>query len=161
MPSTTKSLANKCFEPTRRSKQRAAQTWRYLFMKQTAALLVSVSVLAMQVRAETLCFSPVREKAGDKSTTRTWSQPFDYQVQIDDGPVIKPSADKSTSYEFRSNDPYVKIWLGDRVVESFRVPRAQIIEGRDCIYFKNLYETWSVVETRQAKKFCSCAHKKT
>jgi len=106
--------------------------------------------------AGTLCFSPVKEKAGDKSTERGLWQSFNYRVQIDDGPVVTPSAEASTPYAFTSQDPLVKIWLGRIVVESFRVSRSQIAEGRDCIYFKNLYETWSVVEAWQARKLCSC-----
>jgi hypothetical protein len=49
----------------------------------------------------------------------------------------------------------VIIWLGDKIVESIRVKKEWLDEGRNCIYFKNIYETWSVVEAWQAKKLCS------
>jgi hypothetical protein len=69
---------------------------------------------------------------------------------------VKPAAEKSTPYPVSSASPLVKIWLGSRVVESFRISSDMLMEGRNCIYFKNLYETWSIVEPWQAKKLCSC-----
>ena len=106
--------------------------------------------------ADELCFSSVKEKKGDKSTKRNFFQPFDYKIQVDDGPVIKPSSESSTAHEFSSDSPMVKIWLGNKIVESFRVRKTWLQECRDCIYFKNIYETWSVVEAWHAKKLCSC-----
>lgn len=106
--------------------------------------------------ADALCFSPVKKRAGDISSERPWWVPFNYQVQVDDGPVIKPSSDSSTPYEFNSESPLVKIWLGDEIVESFNVPSEWLAEGRTCIYFKNIYETWSIVDKWQAEKLCSC-----
>ena len=116
-------------------------------------------LIAFPVNAGELCFSPVKERKGDKSTKRSFFQPFDYKIQVDDGPVIKPSSEGSTSYEFSSDSPMVKIWLGDKIVESFRVRKEWIEKGRNCIYFQNMYETWSVVEAWQAKKLCSCHEK--
>jgi hypothetical protein len=99
-------------------------------------LLISVPVIA-----DELCFSPVKEKKGDKSTKRTFFQSFDYKIQVDDGPIIKPSTENSTPYEFYTDSPMVKIWLGGKVVESFRVSEELLSEGRNCIFFKNMYET--------------------
>jgi hypothetical protein len=106
--------------------------------------------------AGTLCFSPVKERVGDVSSNRSFWQRFDYRIQIDDGPVVVPAADGSTPYQFASEEPLVKIWLGKKVVESFRVRRAWVEEGRTCIYFQNQYETWSVVEQWQAERLCGC-----
>jgi len=52
------------------------------------------------------------------------------------------------------------ISFGDKVVESFRVSAQWLEQGRNCVYFKSIYETWSVVEAWQAEKLCSCATKK-
>ena len=108
------------------------------------------------LQAESLCFSPVKERKGDKSTKREKSQAFDYRVQVDAGPIIVPSSEESTKYEIHSEKPLVKIRLGEKVVESFHISRKMLDEGRNCIYFKNIYETWSVVEKWQAEKLCSC-----
>jgi hypothetical protein len=107
----------------------------------------------------TLCFSPVQEKEGDvASDHRSWWQPFDYRVQVDDGPVVVPSAEESTPYSYTNDEPLVKIWLGGKVVESFRIDKDWLAEGRNCIYFKNLYETWTVAEKWQAERLCSCTY---
>ena len=121
--------------------------------------ILLIFLISLPAIAGELCFSPVKEREGDKSTKRSFLQPFDYKIQVDDGPVIKPSSESSTPYQFVTDSPMVKIWLGGRVVESFRVPKERLNEGRNCIYFKDLYETWSIVEVWQAKKLCSCANK--
>ena len=124
-------------------------------MKNILILLILLLISA-PVIADELCFSPVKKKKGDKSTKRKFFQSFDYKIQVDDGPIIQPSSEDSTSYEFHTDSPVVKIWLSGKVVESFRVSKDLLSEGRNCIYFKNMYETWSVVEAWQAKKLCSC-----
>ena len=114
-------------------------------------------IFAPNAHAEHLCFSAVKEFRGDKgSTKRTFWQAFDYKVQVDDGPIVVPSDSKSMKYEIYSDSPMVKIYLGDKIVESFRVKQEWLKEGRNCIYFKNRYETWSVVEKWQANKLCNC-----
>ena len=120
------------------------------------SLLALGFVAPVALGAGKLCFSPVKERAGDVSSKRTLWQRFDYRIQIDDGPVVVPSAERSTPYEFTSEEPLVKIWLGDKVVESFHVRRAWVAEGRTCVYFQNQYETWSVVEQWQVERLCGC-----
>ena len=125
--------------------------------KATRLLVVlSMCMLAVTTQADSLCFSPVKKKTGDIDSERPWWKPFDYRVQVDEGPVVKPAEDSSTSYEFDGNQPMVKIWLGDEVVESFHVTEEMLAEGRNCIVFKNIYETWMVVEPWQAEKLCTC-----
>jgi len=111
---------------------------------------------SVSIQAESLCFSPVKEKKGDKDTKRSFWQSFDYKVQVDNGPVITPSETTSTKYEITTDRPLVKIMLGEKVIESFYVESKWLKEGRNCIYFKNIYETWSVIEKWQLKKLCSC-----
>jgi len=118
--------------------------------------LLLLLCIASTSLAESLCFGPVREKTGDKDTKRSFWQPFDYKVQVDDGPIIVPSETDSTKYPISTQRPFVKIFLGDKVVESFYVEQEWIAQGRNCIYFKNLYETWSVVDQWQAGKLCGC-----
>ena len=125
-------------------------------MKLIRFSLYLLIILSFDVCAGTLCFSPVIERDGDKSTERSFWQSFDYKVQVDNGPVVKPNDKESTPYSYGSKIPVVKIWLGDEVIESFTVKPEWIEEGRSCIYFYNIYETWSVVESWQAKKLCSC-----
>ena len=112
--------------------------------------------ISTALHAESLCFSPVKEKSGDKDTKRSFWQSFDYKVQVDTGPIITPSENESTKYTIKTNRPLVKILLGDKIIESFYVESKWLKEGRNCIYFKNIYETWSVVEKWQANKLCSC-----
>jgi hypothetical protein len=123
-------------------------------MKYLAFLVLLM--FATSTQADYLCFSPVKEKNGDKSTKRSFWQAFDYKVQVDDGPIVVPSETKSTKYEITNNNPLVKIYLGKKITESFRIKPEWLKEGRNCIYFKNLYETWSVVEKWQADKLCNC-----
>src|SRR5688572_28596118 len=73
---------------------------------------ILIFIFSQPVIAESLCFSPVKEKKGDKSTDRSWWQGFNYKVQVDDGPVITPSSENSTLYEYVTKSPMVKIWLG-------------------------------------------------
>lgn len=120
------------------------------------APILILLLFSATLQAESLCFSPVKEKKGDKDTKRSFWQSFDYKVQVDDGPVITPSETKSTKYEISTERPLVKIILGKKVIESFHVKNKWLKEGRNCIYFKNIYETWSVVEKWQAEKSCSC-----
>ena len=121
-------------------------------------MCLALGCLALSpAHADLLCFSPVARKTGDlASDHREWWEPFDYRVQVDDGPIVKPSADTSTPYEFDSERPLVKIWLGDEIVESFYVPEEALEDGRNCIVFKNLYETWSIVGRWAAERLCSC-----
>ncbi len=119
-------------------------------------LLFIVCIFSISAIADELCFSPVKEREGDKSTKRGFFQKFDYRVQVDNGKILKPSPNKSTPYPFKSSEPLVTIWLGDKKVESFQVTREKLKEGRNCIYFKNMYETWSIAERWQANKLCTC-----
>lgn len=119
-------------------------------------LLFALLFCASSALGDTLCFSPVKERVGDRSSDRSFWQSFKYRIQVDDGPVIVPSSEASTPYEFSTEKPLVKIWLGDEIVESFYVREEWLAEGRTCIYFKNQYETWSVVEKWQAEKLCKC-----
>ncbi len=116
---------------------------------------IAVALCLMSVAAlpDTLCFSPVKEKPGDKAPdNRSWLEPFDYRVQVDDGPIIEPAEDTSTPYEFDSEQPLVKIWLGDELVESFYVSSEDLADGRNCLWFYSMYETWSITDQRS----CSC-----
>ena len=127
-------------------------------MTKASALFVGllICLLVMSAQADTLCFSPVKKKTGDISSDRPWWKPFNYRIQVDDGPVVKPEDESSTSYDFDSKRPLVKIWLGEEVVESFYVTEDMLAEGRNCVVFKNIYETWMIVEKWQAEKLCTC-----
>ncbi len=114
---------------------------------------------AMPAQAGSLCFSPVRKKNGDISSDRPWWKPFNYRVQVNDGPVVKPEAVSSTTYEFDGERPLVRIYLGNKVVESFHFEQDMLLSGRNCVYFNNLYETWSIAELWQVKKLCTCEAK--
>ena len=69
---------------------------------------------AESAAAETLCFSPVKKKRGDIASERPWWKPFNFRIQVDDGPFIKPEKDSSASYEFNSERPMVRL----RVISS-------------------------------------------
>lgn len=128
----------------------------YLIALFFLATLLSMCMFVESAAAESLCFSPVKKKRGDIASDRPWWKPFNYRIQVDDGPVIKPEEGSSTSYEFNSERPLVKIWLGDEIVESFYIERDTLTSGRNCIHFNNLYETWRIAELWQAEKLCTC-----
>jgi hypothetical protein len=86
-------------------------------------IVLTILSISIPVIAGELCFSPVKEKKGDKSTKRSFFQSFDYKIQVDDGPIITPSSEDSTPYGFDTDTPLVKIWLGGKIVESFRVTK--------------------------------------
>jgi hypothetical protein len=130
--------------------------WHLLYRKIKYMAWVFLLTFTVSGQAGYLCFSPVKEKEGDKSTERTFWQAFDYRVQVDNGPVVVPSETKSTRYEITNDNPRVKIFLGDELVESFRIKPEWLKQGRNCIYFKKIYETWSVVEKWQADRLCGC-----
>ncbi len=121
-------------------------------------LTLLTGILCNSVNADSICYSPVAEKKGDIGSKRGSLEPFDYKIQVDDGPVVKPASDRSTRYPFSSSNPLVKIYLGNELVESFHIPDQLLAEGRNCVWFYNLYETWSIVETWQAAKLCKCAN---
>lgn len=136
----------------------ASQADRFSYMVRQKALFVAclLALLAIPAQADTLCFSPVKKKTGDIASDRPWWKPFNYRVQVDDGQIIKPATDSSTSYDFDTSSPLVRIFLGKEAVESFQVPEDHLSAGRNCIYFNNLYETWSIAELWQVEKLCSC-----
>ena len=120
------------------------------------ATIVSILVMPPAFGAS-LCFSPVKEKEGDfDSKHRSWGQSFDYRVQVDNGPLVVPSSEAGTTYNYSSDSPLVKIWLGEKIVESFYVKEEWLAEGKSCIYFMNLYETWLVRKRTQLGTFCGC-----
>ena len=52
-----------------------------------------ICMLAMSTHAETLCFSPVKKKIADIASERPWWKPFNYRVQVDDGPTSDATLD--------------------------------------------------------------------
>ena len=74
------------------------------------------TLLVATAQADHLCFSPVKEKQGDKSTKRPFWQSFDYKIQVDNGPLVVPSEEESTKYEITSDNPMVKIYLGNKII---------------------------------------------
>lgn len=95
-----------------------------------------MAIFTATAQADYLCFSPVKEKEGDKNTKRSFWQSFDYKVQVDSGPIVVPFKNKSTKYEINNNNPMVKIYLGNEVIESFRFKPEWVKKGKNCIYFK-------------------------
>ena len=105
-----------------------------------------------------ICFSPVAERHGEIGVPIEKGQPhiFDYSIQLDNGPIIKPSSTQSTSYKYTTEEPMVKIYNAGKLVASFKIHKSFIQEGRNCVLFSNFYETWQIAEKWQAKIFCGC-----
>lgn len=120
------------------------------------ALLLFTSCLFAD--SHEICFSPVSKRHGERGVPIEPGKPhiFDYSIQLDDGPVIKPSSTQSTSYKYTTEEPMMKIYNAGKLVASFKIHKSLIQEGRNCVLFNNFYETWQIAEKWQAKKLCGC-----
>jgi hypothetical protein len=135
----------------------ARSAWASGDMRAPFLAIGLVTLMANSAHGSSLCFGPVKEKKGDvASEHRSFSQPFDYRVQVGNGAAVTPSSEGSTRFQFSSAEPLVKIWLGGKVVDSFRMKKQWLTDGRNCIYFEDLYETWIVAEKWQARLLCKC-----
>jgi hypothetical protein len=86
--------------------------------------LLALLMYMTSAQVDHLCFSPVKEKKGDKNTNRSFWQAFNYKVQVDNGPIVVPSEAKSTKYEFTNNTHLVKIYLGEKYLNPFMSNRS-------------------------------------
>ncbi len=83
---------------------------------------------------------------------------YRYGIQIDDGPKLMTDSESGFEYELQSAGPkyLVKIERHGKLVESFWID----FESRDtdalCLWYKPLYETWSVWRLDKSGHLCDC-----
>ncbi len=82
---------------------------------------------------------------------------FDYGVQIDKGLLIKTSS-SSTAYPILSIDDthMVKIYNGNKIIESFKFNFASYKTTKVCLWFNSFYQTWSLWPYEHSAGHCAC-----
>lgn len=81
-----------------------------------------------------------------------------YEVQIDNKSKIKVSNTESVKIGGLStkNKHRITIFGDGKAVESFRFSFSDHSSNKLCLWFKSLYETWSLWTTKEAGKICQC-----
>lgn len=81
-----------------------------------------------------------------------------YEVQVDSKAKIKVSNSESVKINGLSANKkhLVKIFGDGKAVESFRFSFSDYSSNKLCLWFKSLYETWSLWETKESGRICQC-----
>jgi hypothetical protein len=83
---------------------------------------------------------------------------FNFSVQIDDGETVHLEFKKSARYENLSlkSKHIVKIRRSGKIIESFWFSFKEYQSSALCLWFKPLYETWSLWELEDSRHMCEC-----
>lgn len=83
---------------------------------------------------------------------------FNYSVQIDNGLIEKVSTEKGTiiSDLALQRKHQIKIRRDGRLVTSFWFTLEKQGSSRLCLWYKPLYETWSLWTAKEAGRKCGC-----
>jgi hypothetical protein len=83
---------------------------------------------------------------------------FQYTIQLDDGPQLPTNPKSGFTYPLDDVEAtfLVKIRRDDEIVEAFTVDLAKFEANQACLWFKPLYETWSLWELQKSKHLCDC-----
>lgn len=142
---------------------------RRYFGEVLLSLAVAVGIGAQPAAAEssngTICIASVpRPTAGGISLGNPTggNRVFDLSVQIDDGPLHPTSHDKGVRVAGLSTKlrHLVKIRNQNRLLHSFYFNFAEYKSKDLCLWFKPLYETWSLWTAKDARGLCDCSDKK-
>jgi len=119
-------------------------------------LLITLVILSVSVRALEICIAPIPVATdGDRSLSNPTGRdkPYSLSVHINDR-VIQQGLVASDCFEY-SNDKNVKVVIKDhdKAIESFFVDPINYQNGA-CIWFKSLYDTWSVWGLKDSKHLC-------
>ena len=133
-------------------------------MTPAVALLILITAIPSNVAAENtqrLCVSAVA-----KSSKTIWAEehgqtpvrPFQYSVQIDDGPIIETDSAKGFEYPIVGPNPrrLIKIRNAGTLAESFWVNFEKFDSAQLCLWFNSLYRTWSIWTLEESRHICAC-----
>ena len=84
--------------------------------------------------------------------------PFDYSIQVGEGPNIKTNQNKGFIYpiESKENRYLVKVYNANKLKSSFWLSFEEYETSELCLWFNSLYETWSVWALEKSKHLCDC-----
>jgi hypothetical protein len=132
--------------------------WRIALFFLVSLELLSPGV-ALAEGAGSLCIAPVKaSRGGEKSLANPsgGNAAHAYSVQIDGGPSIAVAADRGTLVEALDLDkPHTVVIYADGLRKE--TIRLRFGEHRaQCLWFKALYETWSLTPRAGKEKICAC-----
>ena len=83
---------------------------------------------------------------------------FTYSVQVDDGRIIELPLNQSVRYAgiSRGKRHVIKIRNRDEVVESFQFSFEEYESDHLCLWFKALYQSWSLWRQSESGHLCQC-----
>ncbi|HEV8429524.1 MAG TPA: hypothetical protein VGQ41_16610 [Pyrinomonadaceae bacterium] len=108
-----------------------------------------------------ICIAPPdRPTAGEKSLANPagGNRITTYSVQIDKlAPVVASNTRPTRISSLATNRKHlVKIFGDGKLVTSFRMDFTQYKTKDLCLFFKSLYETWSLWGGKEGRAICSC-----
>lgn len=134
-------------------------------MKYSQTLMIPLLLVLVQVtvasEAGLVCVAPVEKpKTGTKSLANPsgGNQVQSYSVQIDDRPPINVSGDQSVAIDrlSLSGKHAVQVRGDGKDITSFHFRFNDYSSHHLCLWFKPLYETWSLTPARGHGKACAC-----
>jgi len=119
-------------------------------------LLITLAIISVSVRAVEICIAPIPVATdGNRSLSNPTGRvkPYDLSVHIHDR-VIQQGIVASDCFEY-THDKSIKVVIKDhdKAIESFFVNPLNYQNGA-CIWFKSLYDTWSVWALKDSKHLC-------
>ena len=86
------------------------------------------------------------------------NKPFDFAVQVDDGPIIKTKRESGFVYPVKNGKDkhLVKVYNEGKVESSFKFSFSQYGANELCMWFKPYYETWSLWKLKDSRHLCDC-----
>ena len=135
-----------------------------LFLVLLCALSGDVGGQSKRVSRDTggsVCIAPVDRPNRDEKSLANPSggnTVLSYAIQIDKRDPVIASNDKPIriSSLARNQKHLVKIIGDGKVVESFRFDFKNYKTNDLCLFFKSLYETWSLWDGKEGRAICKC-----
>lgn len=134
-------------------------------------LLVVLVIMPQSLLAEgnsnlRLCVSSAAKHLENKSLFEVAlpsTSDFSYFVKVDDGPRVETNAESGFEYPLPMNGSRFLVQISDRdgPQESFWIDYADLGTESACLWFKSLYETWSVWPLNKSKHLCDCETNET
>lgn len=120
-------------------------------------LLVLLIAFSYNANALEVCVAPIAKSTlGERNLSNPTGRikPYDLSVHIQ-GHVITQGLLDSDCFDY-SADKSIKVVVKDngKAIESFFVVPSKYSDGA-CVWFKSLYDTWSVWKLEESKHLCS------
>ena len=126
-----------------------------------ALVFAPPSLLAEGNRDLRLCVSSAAKHAENKSLFETALPSisgFSYFVKVDDGAPMETHAESGFEYPLSTDGSRFLVQISDKdgPKESFWIDYAELGTSSACLWFKPLYETWSVWPLSKSEHLCDC-----